>query len=338
MKKWRFIDTGIISASENMALDECILCSVDSEEAPNTFRIMRFSPTCVLVGRNQNVFDEVNLDYCNDNDIPVNRRITGGGAILMQPSTIGWELVARKDILPGKKIEDIYRFLCGGVVDALNTLGVDAAFRPHNDIEVNGRKISGTGGTEYGDTFLFHGTILVDFDIESMLKCLNTPLEKLQDKGISIMEDRLTWLKNESAGRIIKALRSSFSSLFRVEMQSGSLTPGEKRLLEEREAFFKSDSWIFGLTKQKTNHIFKAPGGTIRVFPVINRGYISSIIITGDFFAYPSRLIPDLEGALKNCRVKDIRERIKKYFYTRDWDIPGVTPDDFILAIESALK
>ena len=346
MKEWRIIDTGIIDAPTNMALDEVILHAVETKDAPSTLRIMRFSPPCVLVGYNQCVEDEVKVGFCRDNGIPINRRITGGGTILMEPSTVGWEIVASKDMLPGSSIEAIYKFLCDGCVNALKMLGVNAAFRPHNDIEINGRKISGTAGTEYEKIFLFHGTVLVDFGIELMLNALNTPLEKLQDKGISTMRERLTWLSREmtnvpDADTIIDALIKSFSSLFGIKAEQGCLTAYEQEKLEERLPFFQSDAWIYGRGhqgKKQQSFAYKAPGGLIRVFPIIDRGYISSVVINGDFFSYPSRLILDLETHLKNCRITELSEKVNGFFDSREWRIPGVKPEDFVLAIQGAIE
>lgn len=345
MNEWRIIDTGIIDAPINMALDEIILHEVNSGKSPNTLRIMRFAPPCVLLGYNQNVYDEVKVDYCIEHGIPINRRISGGGTIYMEPSTVGWEIVASKDMLPSKSIEEIYKFLCGGCMGALKMLGVDAAFRPHNDIEAGGRKISGTGGTEYGNTFLFHGTVLVNFSLEVMLEALNTPLEKLADKGLSTMSERLTWLSREldavpDADEIISALLKSFSSLFGISGRKGSLTEYEKEQCKSRLPYFQSEAWIFGRShKNKTSEsaAYKAPGGLIRVFSVVDRNFISSIIINGDFFAYPSRLIPDLETSLKNCRVSDLENKVAAFFGSCEWHIPGVTQDDFVAAIKAAL-
>ncbi|MHA1581019.1 MAG: lipoate--protein ligase family protein [Candidatus Baldrarchaeia archaeon] len=78
--KWRFLDTGLRSAAENMALDDVILECKARNLIPNTVRLLRFRPPAVLVGYHQNVEQEVRLDYVKEKGIDVNRRITGGGA------------------------------------------------------------------------------------------------------------------------------------------------------------------------------------------------------------------------------------------------------------------
>jgi len=152
-----------------MALDEAILESVGRGRSPNTLRFLRFSPPAVLVGYHQSVEQEVRTEYCERHGIHVNRRITGGGAILFDEPQIGWELIASKEGLGvGAIVFPLFERICAAVISGLRELGVAAQFRPRNDIEIAGKKISGTGGTEEGEAFLFQGTLLTDFDIETM--------------------------------------------------------------------------------------------------------------------------------------------------------------------------
>ena len=91
----------------------------------------------------------------------------------------------------------LYRALCTAVSNGLRKLGLAAEFRPRNDIEIDGRKVSGTGGMEEGDAFLFQGTLLVDFDLETMIKSLRIPVQKLAAKELDSMRERVTWLSRE---------------------------------------------------------------------------------------------------------------------------------------------
>jgi len=154
--KWRFLDTGLRNTAENMALDDVILECKARNLISNTVRLLRFRPPAVLVGYHQNVEQEVRLDYVKEKGIDVNRRITGRGAIYFDETSIGWEIIASKDSIPPyNSIEELFEIMYRGTVKALRKLGVNASFRPKNDIEVNGRKISGTGGTERENAILF---------------------------------------------------------------------------------------------------------------------------------------------------------------------------------------
>jgi len=198
MDKWRLLDTGKRSAAENMALDDVILRCKSNNLIPNTIRFLQFDPPAVLVGYHQDVEHEVRLDYVKKNRIDVNRRATGGGAIYFDKTALGWEIVASKDSLPRYQgMEGLFRVMCEDPVHALNMLGIGAAFRPKNDIEVDGRKISGTGGVEWDEAFLFQGTLLVDFDVETMVRALRIPIVKLKDKELGSARERVTCIKSE---------------------------------------------------------------------------------------------------------------------------------------------
>lgn len=348
-KKWRYIDTGFINESENMALDMTFLTSVRKNESPNTFRIMNFARPCVLVGRNQNVYDEINIDMCRELQIPINRRESGGGAIYMDSDIYGWEIVAKKSVLPTRNIEEIYALLCSACAGALRSLGVSANFRPHNDIEVGGKKISGAGGTEMDDTFFFHGSLLADLNLDVMMNVLRTPLEKLADKGISSMRERMTWLNREVPAPIKKeavfeSLLNSFSKTLGFDCQPGQMNAFETETFEKILPFYRSDDWIYGgrteNEKSDGSFVFKAPGGLMRANVVLDkkRGRVFYTVLNGDFFSYPSRLLPDLESALKNCRVCDIDEIVDRFFVSREWHIPGITPSDFKHVLRSAVS
>ena len=192
--KWRVLDTGVGDAASNMCLDKAVLEARTRGLVPDTLRFLQFSPPAVLVGSHQCVDLEVRRPYCEDQGIEVNRRLTGGGAIFFDRSQLGWEVIAGREGLPGDALA-LNELMCRGLIEALADLGLEASFRPVNDVEVGHRKISGTGGTESGGAFLFQGTLLVDFDVDTMVRALRIPTEKLRDKEIDSIRDRVTCLK-----------------------------------------------------------------------------------------------------------------------------------------------
>ncbi|MGI5920847.1 MAG: lipoate--protein ligase [Syntrophomonadaceae bacterium] len=351
-EKWRLFDPGPMPAADNMALDKVILDARNSDLIPNTVRFLQFSPHCVLIGYHQSVELEVEEEYCREHGIEINRRITGGGNLYWDESQLGWELVAPKDT-PGipKKLEDMYRLMCESVVAGLEKLGVKAQFRPKNDIEVGGRKISGTGGTEFGSAFLYQGTLLTDFDVDTMIRCLKLPIKKLEDKQINTFKERVVCLK-EILGylppmqQIKAALVEGISEVLGIELEPGGLTEAEKAAFAKELPIFQSEPWIRGMrTVPQENDLrtaeYKAPGGLIKVSLRVDKGRecIKSAFITGDFFAYPERSIMDLEAALKNtsCRSAEVLNTIKDFFNKHQVNIPGVDADDLYQAIYMAI-
>lgn len=351
---WRLLGTGVRTAAENMALDEVILTARSRDLVPDTLRFLQFGPPCVLVGYHQDVDQEVRVDWCKEHGVEINRRITGGGALFWDRTQIGWEIIASKNhpSIPSS-LEDLYGKLCHAVVIALHALGVDARFRPRNDIEVRGRKISGTGGTDLDGAFLFQGTLLVDFDVNSMLRALRIPTEKLKDKEIESVKDRVTCLAWElgsapAAPEIKATLAAAFENVLGVRLVPGGLTPAEMDLLARRLPYFKSSDWIRKI-RQKPRSRFelrsmrKTKGGLIRVALVVDArtSRVTSAFITGDFFAHPKRAIYDLEAHLKNARADArILAHLVEEFFGRNhlMKIPGVAPRDISDTIADALE
>jgi len=353
METWRLLDTGARSAAENMALDETLLELKAGEKIPPTLRFLRFSNPTVLVGHHQSVEEEVRLDYCQTQGIEINRRLTGGGALYWGIKELGWEIyISKEDPRIPSRIEDLYRRMGEAASLGLRHLGIRAYFRPRNDIEIQGRKISGTGGTELSRAILFQGTLLVDFDVDEMLRALRIPTEKLQGKEIESVKERVTCLKRE-LGRtppvqtIKGALAKGFQEAFGVRFEDHPLTEEEENGLKRKLSYFSSPDYIFkirnALPRRKTlSAILKAPGGLIRVSVALDSKaqIINQILITGDFFAYPKRAIFDLESLLKNAKASpsNIEGIIRSFFSDKKPRIPGVTPDHFIRAFDETIQ
>jgi lipoate-protein ligase A len=353
METWRLLDTGARSAAENMAMDEVLLEWTSAETIPNTLRFLQFSNPTVLVGHHQSVEEEVRLDYCRAHGIEINRRLTGGGALYWGKNELGWEIyISKKDPRIPSGLEDLYRKMGEAAALGFRHLGVGAYFRPKNDIEIQGRKISGTGGTELSGAILFQGTVLVDVDVDEMLRSLRIPTEKLQDKEIESVKERVTCLKWElgrtpSIQAVKASLTKGFEETFGVRFENKPLTVEEENSIKAKVVPFSSHEYIFktrdSLPRKKTlGSLLKAPGGLIRISIALDSKthVINQILITGDFFAYPKRAIFDLESFLKNSKAtpSNIKGIVHSFFSDQKPKIPGISDTHLILAIEEALQ
>ena len=192
--KWRYM-TYIVPASFIHASQETIVRSVGKRIVPPTVRIVVFKPPAITVGYFQNVEEEVNLEEAKKCGLDIMRRPTAGGAIIQSEDAPGWEIYV-PEILPNLPpiIEESYEYLSKPIIEFFNMMGIDAKFRPKNDIEVNGKKISGMGQFRESGGILHTGTFLFDFDIPLMIKVLKLPIEKFSDKAIKSFEERITQL------------------------------------------------------------------------------------------------------------------------------------------------
>lgn len=310
--RWRFLDTGTRSAAENMALDQAILTARSESVVPDTIRILRFDPPAVLVGFEQCVEQEVRTDFCKDNDIQINRRITGGGAIYVESCQIGWEVIAsRKNPLFPKNQERLYATICNAVVEGLRPLGINARFRPRNDIEVGSRKISGTGGVEEGDAFLFQGTLLLDLDIDTMLRSLRIPVEKLRRSEVATARERVTTVKDilgrvPDHPRVVEALVSGFERGFGMRLEKGTLTPREDQLLAENLEAMSGSQWVDQVKLPPEGPMvlragYKAEGGVVRLALQVSHDgrFVRDAFMTGDFLPSNKKTARNIEAALR---------------------------------------
>ena len=352
-KVWRLLDTPPMTGAENMALDETLVEVRGRGKSPNTIHFLQFSPRTVLVGFHQSVEEEIRTGYCREHGIDINRRITGGGGLLFDETQLGWEVICDKAFfgvsLPGTRL---FRKLCDPVVTALELLGVRSAFRPRNDIEVNGRKISGTGGTESDGAFLFQGTMLTDFDVDTMLRSLRIPVEKLKAKEIDSVKERVTCLKWELGytpplDRIKAAIRTGFEKELGIRLVPGGLTELEKRLFRKKLKYFQSPAWIHLVNPRFNRHevvqaAYKAEAGFVRFTVVVNlpRKKIKDIYITGDFLSFPTRALFDMEAAFRGrpFEREELHGIIERFFKEEKIRIPGMTCEDFLKPVDQVLE
>jgi lipoate-protein ligase A len=351
-KVLRVVDTGVLEGRLNIAIGQAIIEARQAGWVPDTLRFLRFPPTA-LVGRHQALGQEINLQYCGQHGIGVARRITGGGAIFMGPGLLGWELALERRSLGAASLPELTRTICEAAAEGISRLGVDARFRPRNDIEVDGRKISGTGGFFDGDTLFFQGTVLVDLNPKEMTAALRIPTIKLQKRDLDSVEQRVVTLREllgddtPDMAAVQAALARAFAGRFGMELREEQLKPEE---LDNAQALYQEDigSEVFvnsideppqargDLAGQQV-----CPGGTIKVYlrlegPAQNR--LRSALITGDFFVTPPRIIYDLESQLRGVYLDDLEATVRNFFEQAEVEVLSVRPEDFLAAFDDALR
>ena len=349
MDFWRVIDTGLRPAAQNIALNRALLEARQAEEIPSTLRFLRFAPSALL-GYHQSAEQELNLDYCRANKIAVQRRITGGGAIYFDETQIGWELYLSKRDVGTSDMQAISRRICHAAATAISALGVDARYRPRNDIEVDGRKISGTGGAFDGNALLFQGTLLIDFDVEKMLRVLRIPSEKLSDKAIASARERVANLKEllgraPDAGLIKGNITEAFESEFGIEFRDGDLTLSEHARYQVAHAEIDTPDWVHLVTRPVSGMpvleaVQKFAGGLLRAAVIFDTTTqtVRQVWFTGDIFVSPRRAIADLEAALRDTPIDRLEARIRAFFTGREVDMLSLVPDDFLAVMRLAVK
>ena len=245
---WRVISLEVHDAFTNMALDEVAGESVAKNVSIPTIRFYTWNPSAVSIGCFQSIEDEIDLVACSQFNVDSVRRRTGGGAVYHDTrGEITYSVIAPQDCFP-KNIIESYQVICGWIIDSMKLLGLDAQFIPINDIIINGKKFSGNAQTRRNGILLQHGTILYDVDVKKMFSLLKVPTEKIRDKMIAAVEERVTSIKKEdrtlTRDAVYEALVKGFTT--GKEWEFGSWTAEElsraKALAETR---YKKKEWNF---------------------------------------------------------------------------------------------
>jgi lipoate-protein ligase A len=308
------------------------------------------------VGYFQDAEKEIDLDYCKDKDIPVMRREVGGGATYLDENQIFYQVIwnKRNSLFP-RKISDIFEFLSEPPCETYREFGIEAHFRPENDIVTKeGRKIAGEGGGDIEDSMVLVGGILMDFDYKTMSRILKVPDEKFRDKVYKSMEENLTTMKRElgivpKREDIVKVLTEKYERLL-GKLEPVTLTKKTVDKMLELECWFTSDKFLFKKTPRIPKgvkiregveilySIYKAKGGLIRTAQEVEENIINDIGVSGDFQFYPKSELDELEDGLKQIERKEkvLNTKIEEFYDEREIESPGVKPEDFTKAVLAA--
>lgn len=220
-----------------MALDEALM---DSTDNTIILRIYGWNPSCVSIGYFQSIND-INLKKCQQERVDVVRRMTGGGAVFHE-SELTYSIITKKY---SQNILESYKFICNVITSALKKLGIDGQFIPLNDIVVNGKKVCGNAQTRKKNTLLQQGTILLKVNAEKMFSLLNVPKEKIVDKEISDVKERVAGI-NRKFDEVADSLKQSACEIFNSGLYDSQLTKEEIELSEKLSLEkYSSEKWNF---------------------------------------------------------------------------------------------
>jgi lipoate-protein ligase A len=250
-ERWRLLETGYSNAFTNMAIDKAVLVSNSEGLVPPTVRFYGWKPSAISIGYFQSLEEEVDLDICKKYGVDFVRRITGGGAVYHEEELTYSIVIAETHNSMPKNIIESYSRICGAVMKGLKNLGIESKYVPINDIVTKGKKISGNAQTRKLKTVLQHGTVLTDVNVEKMFSLLRVPNEKIKDKLVADVKERVTSIKHVldeeiSFEEISEAMKIGFEQEFNVKLIKGSLTDKELELTKNFEnECFSNMNWNY---------------------------------------------------------------------------------------------
>ncbi|WP_162164056.1 lipoate--protein ligase [Acholeplasma hippikon] len=232
----------------------------------------------IISGKNQVIENEINFPYVKENHIRFFRRPTGGGSVYSDENNTMFTIITKRS-----KENFSFKTYLGQVVDALRKLGVLAEFSGRNDILVEGKKISGNAFLQNRNGMLMHGTMMYDLDIETMVRALNPPDEKLISKGIQSVRSRVANLKSYLNGMS----HDEFIEYLEKELCDTvyEISPEEVEMLKERAKIYQTDKFLYQEQPPFTQVLKKRfSWGGFEMRLDVKDGIIENTKFIGDFF------------------------------------------------------
>ncbi|MER5855559.1 MULTISPECIES: lipoate--protein ligase family protein [unclassified Streptomyces] len=249
---WQLIHEGPQPPALHMALDEVLTAEVAAGRRPPTLRVWEWGAPSVIIGSFQSLRNEVDPEGAARHGIEVVRRISGGGAMFVEPgNTITYSLSVPEALVQGLSFQDSYAYLDDWVLGALGDMGIRAWYQPLNDIATDQGKIAGAAqkrivGPDGGPgAVLHHVTMSYDIDADKMVEVLRIGREKLSGKGTASAKKRVDPLRRQTGlprEAVIDRMIGSFRA--RYGLARGGITAAELARAEElARTKFTSPQW-----------------------------------------------------------------------------------------------
>lgn len=300
----------------NMAAEEYLLKNCDDE-------VVMFWRNCpaVIIGVHQNPYFEVNLDYLQKENIPLVRRLSGGGAVFHDLGNVNYSIFSNVG-----KIRD-FQYFTKPIIEALQKIGVDANFSGRNDIIVGDKKISGNAQAKVNDRIMHHGTLLYGGNFDVMEKALKKREIKFVGKNVSSIKKRVGNISDFMAEKL--STEEFIFYLLSYFGEYSTFTLEEIKSIEKiKQDKYLKDSWNFGdRVKFDIENEKKYDFGIVKCELSLVGGVITAISISGDFFGEReiAQLYLTIVGVL--YKISEIEKAIENIDI--DAFISGMTKEEF---------
>lgn len=261
----------------NIAAEEYFLKNFDEEWV----MIWQSSPS-IVVGKHQNTIAEVNQEFANSNNIPIIRRISGGGTVYHDEGNINYSIITKSE--NREQLVDFVKFT-QPIVNFLQQYGIEATFEGKNNLKIGAKKFSGNSAHVYKNRVLHHGTLLFNTNLDNLEKSITPANYSIKDKAVKSIRAVVTNLADELPSNFAlynfkKNLTSFFSNYFNVDSVY-QLTENDKQEINKLiETKYKLWDWNYGYSPtyqfQKT---IKSKGKDISIWLEVKKGIIVDLQI-----------------------------------------------------------
>lgn len=291
---------------KNLAIEEYLF----SNTKDDVFMLWQNEPT-VVIGKNQNAFAEINMEYIKKNNIHIARRITGGGAVYHDLGNVNYTFISNK----GEAAEIDFAYFTAPIIEALKTLGINAALSGRNDLMIGDKKFSGNAQHTKENRVLHHGTLLFDSELDILSYALKVDEEKIKAKAIKSARSRVTNLRHSltvdiTVEQFIQTVANFVIDKYNPEI----ITPPTNEAVVALENRNKSPEWIFPsrdfVSSYKLVKKKRYDFGIVEIYLDMSNELIRAVKIVGDFFEVGD--IRELEEYLSATTIEELYNKLEK--------------------------
>ena len=314
----RLIDAGTVPPLRSQTIYHG-LAYAREETTPDTIVLATPAEPYVCVGFHQDIAHEIDADFCQAQGLLVLRRETGGGAVYLDSDQLFVQWVMGEGSLP-TRIDRRFELFSRPLVSTYQQFGIDAQFRPVNDVHIEGRKIAGTGAARIGNAEVLVGNFIFDFDTAVMTKVLRAPSESFRDQVDRSLSKYMTSMSREldavpQRSEVSHAYIGECEKALQRELEVGELTAPEIEAIEEVERRFLSAGFLTrpgglrrpGVKIHEDVHVVErvhdVDGGSIRVTARLREGRIEDVSLVGDTRTGLRRAL-ELEALLQGVELR----------------------------------
>ena len=321
----------IHDASLNLAIEYYLLNEIVLDEPVLLFYI---NDDSIIIGKNQNAYEEVNTEFVEKNNIKVVRRFSGGGAVYHDLGVLCFCFITKDD---GDSFRNFKKFT-QPVIDALHKMGVEnAELKGRNDLVIGDKKFSGNAMYSKNGRMTSHGTLMFNSEVDAVVGALKPKKHKLESKGIKSIRSRVTnilpYMDDEYQNISTKQFRERLLlNIYDVDntddVKEYVLTEEDWAKIDEFAAQYTANwDWNYGVSpKFDLERDVRIEGvGTVEVKLDVDQGKIADIKMFGDFFGLGE--IADVEDQLRGVKyeLESIKNALEKVDLNKY--IGNVTPE-----------